>query len=237
MKIAMWSGPRNLSTAMMYSFGARSDCAITDEPFYASYLKLTGTEHPMREEVLASQSQDPQEVANHLISANPGGSPYWYQKHMAHHMVPGVPRDWMREVCNVFLIRHPARVIASYVAKREAVTLDDIGFRQQVDLYHDVKSRGGRPVVIDSSDIRANPTEMMEKLCHVIGVPWSPQMLSWPKGGHQDDGAWAPHWYGSVWNSAGFSGAEGQLPMLSGEMASLSARSMPYFEEMSAAKL
>ena len=125
-RIAMWSGPRNLSTAMMYSFAARGDCTVVDEPLYAAYLAKTGVRHPMQDAILRSQPND----ANAAISTmlEPISTPFQYQKHMTHHMTDAVPVAWMRDVRNVFLIRHPARVIASYAAKREAPTLDDLGF-------------------------------------------------------------------------------------------------------------
>lgn len=237
MKIAMWSGPRNLSTAMMYSFGARTDCAVVDEPFYAAYLAMTEIEHPMREEIMASQTQDPEQVAATLAGANPGARPFWYQKHMTQHMISGVPRDWMREVRNVFLIRHPARVIASYAAKRENPTLDDIGFRQQAELFDEVQGWDGDPIVIDSHDIRDDPAKMLEKLCDAIGVPWSPHMLNWPKGGHPDDGIWASHWYGAVWNSTGFAGPEGDLPEVPVHLNSVLEAALPYYNQMKASKI
>ena len=164
MRIAMWSGPRNLSTAMMYAFGNRGDCAVVDEPFYAAYLALTGLQHPMREEILESQSQEAIEVAQALVGPVPAAKPYFYQKHMTQHMIDGVPRDWMRQVTNVFLIRHPARVIASYAAKRENPVLDDIGFRQQAELFELCRSWGQDPVVVDSHDIRDDPATKLEQL-------------------------------------------------------------------------
>lgn len=237
MRIAMWSGPRNLSTAMMYSFGARSDCAVVDEPFYAAYLRMTGLDHPMREEILASQSQDPIEVAAGLCGSTPGARPFWYQKHMTQHMIPGVPRDWMREVRNVFLIRHPARVIASYAAKRENPTLDDIGFWQQAELFDEVQGWGGDPVVIDSHDIRDDPAGMLERLCDAIGLHYSPGMLSWPQGGHPQDGVWASHWYGAVWRSTGFAGPEGELPEVPEHLQPVLNAALPFYEKMKAIKL
>lgn len=237
MKIAMWSGPRNLSTAMMYAFGNRGDCAVVDEPFYAAYLAKTGLEHPMRDAILAAQPQDPATVATALAGPNPDGKAHWYQKHMTQHMITGVPRGWMRGVTNVFLIRHPARVIASYAAKRENPTLDDIGFRQQAELYREVLGFGGNPIVIDSHDIRENPRLMLEKLCVAVGLPFDLAMLSWPGGGHKDDGVWAPHWYGAVWNSTGFAGAEGPLPELEGDAAALVAQARPFYEELCAVKI
>ncbi|MEY8840516.1 HAD family hydrolase, partial [Cribrihabitans sp. XS_ASV171] len=200
-------------------------------------LAMTGLEHPMREDILAAQSQDAAEVAAQLCGPNPGARPFWYQKHMTQHMIPGVPRDWMRKAVNVFLIRHPARVIASYGAKRENPTLDDIGFRQQAELFDEVESWGGNPVVIDSHDIRENPALMLEMLCDRIGVPWSPRMLHWPRGGHPDDGVWAAHWYGSVWNSTGFAGPEGELPEVPEPLQPVLDAAMPHYEKMRAYRL
>ncbi|MBE1286014.1 MAG: HAD family hydrolase [Rhodobacteraceae bacterium] len=237
MRIAMWSGPRNLSTAMMYAFGNRSDCAVVDEPFYASYLAKTGLDHPMRDEILESQPQDPEVVSAYLSDAKPADKPHFYQKHMTQHMIDGVPRDWMRHVTNVFLIRHPARVIASYAAKRENPSLDDIGFRQQAELFDLVTSWGQKPVVIDSHDIRDDPHGMLEKLCDAIDLPFSPEMLTWPKGGHKDDGVWAAHWYGAVWNSDGFAAPEGAVPEIPDELQPVLDAAMPYYEQMKAQKI
>ena len=229
MRIAMWSGPRNLSTAMMYAFGARGDCAVSDEPFYAAYLTKTRLVHPMQDQILGSQPQDPDEVAAQCVGAIPGGHPHWYQKHMTHHMVPGFPTDWMDDMVNVYLIRHPARVIASYRAKRESPTLHDLGFPQQLDLFQ----RFPGPV-IDSSDIRANPSHMLQKLCAEIGLPWTDAMLRWPAGGHKDDGVWAPHWYEAVRASTGFAAAEPPVPT---ENGALMDAALPIYAEMSARKI
>jgi len=144
MRIAMWSGPRNLSTAMMYSFGARADFAIMDEPFYAPYLAVTGADHPMRDQIIGAHECDPAAVAQ---ACSEQGTPHLYMKHMPHHMVEGFPLDWAKDCVNIHLIRHPARVIASYAAKRDAPTLDDIGFVQQGALFQQL---GG--LVIDSTD-------------------------------------------------------------------------------------
>lgn len=227
MKIAMWSGPRNLSTAMMYSFGARTDCAVSDEPFYAAYLAATGIVHPMQDEILNSQPQDPNVVAADIAGATPNGKPHWYQKHMCQHMIDGFPLDWASEFKNIFLIRHPTRVIASYAAKREKPTLTDIGFPQQAALF---ERFGG--TVINSADIRANPTDMLTKLCAAIDLPYDEAMLNWPSGGHTSDGVWAKHWYASVWKSTGFAGAEPPLPTLQGDMADLCAQAMPFYDSL-----
>lgn len=233
MKIAMWSGPRNLSTAMMYAFGARSDCAVWDEPFYAAYLTATGLDHPMRNEIVAAGEPDADKVAARLIGKNPNGKAHFYQKHMTQHMINGVDRSWMAQVQNVFLIRHPARVIASYAKKRQGPTLDDIGFWQQAELFEACDN----PIVIDSHDIRDNPKVMLSALCDALGLAFDSGMLSWPAGGRVDDGTWAPHWYGAVHGSTGFAGAEAELPQLSGEYAALTEQALPYYEKLAAAKI
>ncbi len=237
MRIAMWSGPRNLSTAMMYAFAARPDCAVVDEPFYAAYLAKTGLAHPMRAEILAAQPQDPAEVEQALIGSIPAQKSHFYQKHMTQHMIPGMPRGWMSEVSNVFLIRHPARVVASFSAKYENPSIMDIGFLQQGELFDHVCALGGTPVVIDSSDIRRDPEKMLKRLCAAIGLDWTPAMLSWPSGGHADDGVWAAHWYGAVHRSTGFAPAEGPLPYLAPEAAALAEQAMDSYRKLAAEKL
>ena len=232
MRIAMWSGPRNLSTAMMYSFGARRDFAVVDEPFYAAYLSLTGLDHPMRDDILASQLTDPDEAIAGLLGPIPDGKPHFYQKHMSQHMIPGIARDWIGAVTNVFLIRHPARVAASFSAKYENPTLTDIGFVQQLELYEQLKEMGEDPAVIDSGDIRRDPEGMLRNLCDEIALQWDPAMLSWPKGGHPDDGVWAAHWYGAVHASTRFAPAEGGLPELTEAQEHLAKAAMPYYEPL-----
>ena len=237
MRIAMWSGPRNLSTAMMYAFGARGDFAVVDEPFYAAYLIQTGLNHPMRDEIIASQPTAPDEVIETLLGPIPGDKLHYYQKHMTQHMIEGMPRDWIAEVTNVFLIRHPARVAASFSAKYEHPTLADIGFTQQFDIYRQLQAGGHAPVVIDSADIRRNPEAFLRALCEAIGLSWDPAMLNWPEGGHPNDGVWAPHWYGAVHRSTGFAAAEGEMPALTADQAILAEAALPYYEPLFADRL
>ncbi|MFT7594374.1 MAG: hypothetical protein ACI8R4_001694 [Paracoccaceae bacterium] len=227
MRIAMWSGPRNLSTAMMYSFAARGDCAVRDEPFYAAYLKQTGLPHPMADEIIAAHESDPAQVAVACSGPIPGGKPHFYLKLMPHQMLDGMPMDWAEACVHVHLIRHPARVIASYGAKRADQTLDDIGFAQQMDLYNRL---GG--VIVDSQDIRENPDAMMRALCAEIGLPFTTDMLTWPAGGLTEDGVWARHWYGAVHKSTGFAGAEGPLPALTGALQTLCDAAMPAYQAL-----
>lgn len=227
MKIAMWSGPRNLSTAMMYAFAARPDFAVWDEPFYAAYLDQSGIDHPMRDEVLASHERDAQVVARQCSGPVPRGKLHFYMKHMAFHMLNNFPMDWASGCVNVHLIRHPARVIASYAAKREHPTLDDIGFRQQAEIYDQFPGP-----VIDSDDIRKNPERMLRMLCNAIDLPWNPAMLHWPAGPKSFDGAWAAHWYGAVHRSTGFAGPDGDLPLLEPDMRELEQAAFPYYHAM-----
>lgn len=221
MRIAMWSGPRNLSTAMMYAFGARGDFDVMDEPFYAPYLAASGAVHPMSEQILNAHETDPARVA---MMCQQHGSPHMYMKHMPHHMLADFPMAWAKDCINVHLIRHPARVIASYAAKREAPTLHDIGFAQQADVYAQL---GG--IVIDSTDIRARPEVMLRGLCDAIGLDFDPAMLKWPAGPRAQDGIWASHWYGAVHKSMGIAGAEGPLPDITGELRHVLDAAMPYY--------
>ena len=233
LRIAMWSGPRNLSTALMYAFAQRGDCAVWDEPFYAAYLEATGLNHPMRDAVIAAGEPDPDRVAAACKGPVPGGLAIHYQKHMTHHMIAGFPRAWMRACTNVFLIRHPARVVASYAKQREGATAADLGFIQQAELFDEVAAWSGTtPIVIDSDDIRADPEAALTRLCTALGLAFTRRMLRWPAGGNPADGAWAPHWYAAVHRSTGFAGAEGPLPALGGRYAELVEGAMPLYERL-----
>lgn len=237
-RIAMWSGPRNLSTAMMYAFAARGDCAVWDEPFYAAYLRTTGIDHPLTAEVITAGQPDPARVAQACLGPIPQLQSLFYQKHMTLHMIPGFDRGFMAGLTNVFLIRHPARVVASYALKRESPRLEDIGFVQQAELFDEVaQCLGHAPLVIDSADIRAKPMKSLQKLCTALGIPYTETMLSWPAGPKPYDGVWAPHWYNAVHASTGFGAAEGPLPHLTGAFARLADQAMPHYLALAAHKL
>lgn len=239
-RIAMWSGPRNISTAMMRAFGNRADTAAVDEPFYAAYLAATGLDHPMRDEVIAAGEPDPAAVARSMTDAPlPPGKSVQYQKHMTHHMIPAFPRGWLADVSNVFLIREPEAVLASYVRKRETVTLDDVGFRQQAEIFDAVADRLGRaPPVVESADILADPPGMLRALCAALALPFDPSMLRWPAGGRPEDGVWAPHWYGAAWRSTGFADQAGHEPAtLSADLAAIAARARPFHRKLAQHRL
>jgi hypothetical protein len=190
---------------MMRSFGARSDTAVIDEPFYAAYLATTGLGHPMREEVLASQPTDWRAVAAALVGPVPGGKAVYYQKHMTHHMTEDVGLEWMHHCRNAFLIRDPEEVLASYVQKRSDVTLADIGIVRQRELFEREADRlGDAPPVVDGADVLASPAATLAKLCEALGISFTDAMLHWPAGRRETDGAWAPAWYAAVEQSTGF---------------------------------
>lgn len=202
--IAMWSGPRNISTAMMRSFENRADTVVVDEPFYACYLHTSGMDHPMREEVIASQSTDWREVAAGL-SVDREGVAFVYQKHMTHHMLSQIDLDWAATMRNCFLIRDPASVVSSYVRKRDSVTEQDIGIKRQYQLYQDISSISGQEIpVIDTAAFLSNPERGLRSLCELLGVPFCENMLGWPVGRRSSDGVWASHWYQAVEQSTGF---------------------------------
>lgn len=232
-RIAMWSGPRNISTALMRAFENRPDCAVTDEPFYAAYLALSGIDHPMREEVLESQPTDWRTVADALAGPAPAGRPIWYQKHMTHHMLPEVGRDWMALCRNVFLIRHPARVLASYARKRAEVSLDDIGFVQQEALYdHALTLPGGPPPVIDADDLLQDPAGLLRALCTRLGIPFTTAMLAWPAGSRDSDGVWAAHWYDAVRRSTGFEKPRPQPDLADPGLRAIEREALPVYSRL-----
>ena len=225
-RIAMWSGPRNLSTALLRSFENRADCTVSDEPFYAAYLAETGLDHPLRAEVLASQPTDWREVTAGLSGPAPGGVALWYQKHMTHHMLPAFGRAWIDQCRNAFLIRDPSLVLASYVRSREDVTLADIGVVQQSELFDRVADRlGHAPPVIDAADVLADPARTLSALCKALDIAFDPAMLRWPAGRRNSDGVWAPAWYASVEASTGFAppGGEAAAPELPAKLAAIAA--------------
>ena len=217
----MWSGPRNLSTAMMRSFGSRADTVVTDEPFYGAYLKATGDPQAMADRVIADMDCDWSSVARTVTGPTPGSAPIWYQKHMAHHMVGPIAHDDLRGLTHAFLIRDPARVVASYAAKREAVRPEHLGTARQVDYFDREADRlGHAPPVIDSGDVSRDPETTLALLCEALGIAWDPAMLSWQTGIRDTDGIWAPHWYATVAASTGFAPPdEGELTLSPEEQA------------------
>lgn len=234
----MWSGPRNLSTAMMRSFSSRSDCQCIDEPYYAAWLNKTGADHPMRAEIMHHHETDPRVVSRALASGAHGQSPLQYEKHMTHHGGLNLLDFDFQGVRHAFLIRHPARVLASYAAKMPTVSLTAIGFAQQWALFDTIRTNtGGPPVVVDADTILAEPARLLAALCDALDIPFENNMLSWPTGPHPSDGVWAKHWYASIHASTGFGPAPGALPPVAPQHAHIAAQAMEIYERMAVYRL
>jgi hypothetical protein len=230
-RIAMWSGPRNISTAMMRSFENRADCEVVDEPFYAAYLAETGLDHPMRDEVLASQPTDWREVVRRLDRLD---APVVYEKQMAHHMLPPFGVEWTAARSNAFLIRDPAEVLASYVEKRGDVALQDIGVMRQREIFEREADRLGRaPPVVAGADVLADPPSVLKRLCAALGVAFDAAMLTWPAGRRKSDGVWAPAWYDQVERSTGFTmPSRAPYPPLPDALRRIADAARPHYEAM-----
>lgn len=204
LRIAMWSGPRNISTAMMRSWENRPDCVVVDEPFYACYLKETGIDHPMKEAVIASQSTDWRTVARQL-SQERCEAEVFYQKHMTHHMLAHVDLGWTRDLQHCFLIRDPKEVVNSYAQKRDTINVDDIGIVRQLELFEEITAITGQDIpVVDARRFLMDPRRTLSALCDHFGIVFYEEMLHWPAGRRDSDGVWAPHWYQAVERSTGF---------------------------------
>ncbi|MCK5275398.1 MAG: HAD family hydrolase [Alphaproteobacteria bacterium] len=201
----MWSGPRNVSTALLRSWGNRADCTVWDEPLYAHYLTRYQPDHPGVPEIIAAHETDWHKVVETILGPVPGGKAIHYQKHMAHHMLPHIDDGWLAGVSNAFLIRDPAEVLLSMSKVMETVTLQDTGFADQYRLFERVREMTGEtPPVIDARDIGTDAEGTLRALCAALKVPFDPAMLSWPPGPRASDGVWAKYWYGNVNKSAGF---------------------------------
>jgi hypothetical protein len=204
-RIAMWSGPRNISTAMMRAWGNRDDTVVIDEPFYAYYLQATGRHHPGAAEVIATGETDWRKIVERLTGPMPNGKQIFFQKQMTHHLLHGIDREWLSAVTNCFLIRDPREVINSYIKKREDPTVEDLGFVQQGEIFDLVRTRTNAvPPVVDAKHVLQNPERILRLLCEATGVEFSESMLSWPPGLRDTDGIWARHWYGEVAKTTSF---------------------------------
>jgi len=239
LRLAMWSGPRNVSTAFMRAWENRPDTMVVDEPFYAHYLQVTGLQHPGREEVLSRHETDWQRVVEALLAPVPPGVEVLYQKQMSHHLLPHMGREWLAAMTHAFLIRDPAPMLASLEDKLGRFDLAATGLPQQVEIFEDVLRRTGRaPPVVDAADLLAAPEAILRALCAALAVPFSPRMLSWPPGPRPTDGAWAPHWYHRVERSTGFEApAAAPAPQLSPRLAELEAQCRPLYERLRAHRL
>ena len=204
LRVAMWSGPRNISTALMRSFGSRADTSVCDEPLYAFYLSRRAVNHPGRDEIVARCECDWRKVARFLTGPVPAGRAVFYQKHMAHHLLPEVEREWMEALVHAFLIRDPREMLLSLAKVTPDASALDTGLPQQLELFETIRAQTGRPPpVIDARDVLEDPAGLLRALCVALGIEFTPAMLRWEPGLRDTDGIWAPHWYGEVAKSTG----------------------------------
>ena len=230
----MWSGPRNVSTALMRSWGNRDDTLVVDEPFYAHYLRVTGLEHPGRDEVIEHHESDWRRVVDSLFARAPDGVAILYQKQMSHHLLAQMGREWLDGMTHAFLIRDPRPMLASLGEKLGGFDLDATGLPQQVEIFDHVIRRTGRvPPVVDSADLLARPEPVLRALCDALGVPFSDRMLTWPAGPRTTDGVWARYWYDRVERSTRFESPAAEAAVaLSPQAAAIEARCRPLYERL-----
>ncbi len=233
LRLAMWSGPRNISTAMMRAWGNRPDTFVCDEPLYAHYLKVTGIDHPGREEVIAHHETDWRKVVAWLTGPVPQGRAVFYQKHMAHHLLPDISRDWLDSLTHSFLIRDPREMLTSLVKNLPHPRLADTGLPQQLELVEFVRARTGRtPPILDARDVLENPRGMLERLCAAVGVAFDECMLSWPPGRRDTDGIWAKYWYDAVEKSTGFQPYRPKQDAVPREQTTLLNQCVAHYEQL-----
>ncbi len=233
----MWSGPRNLSTAMMRAWENRADTEVWDEPFYGPYLHATGAPHPHASEVIAAQGKAWEPIAEACRGPAPGGAAIFFQKHMTHHMLDHLSLGWMADVSNAFLIRRPEAVLNSYLHSRATAKAEDLGYARQCELVDHVINSGHTPLIIEASDLLKAPREMLAALCDALAVPFDECMLSWPAGPRDSDGVWAKHWYASVWASTGFAPYRATAVTVPQAYADVVTMCRPYYERLYAMRL
>jgi hypothetical protein len=230
-RISMWSGPRNISTAFMYSFHHRGDCFVIDEPYYAYYLEKTGLNHPCRAEILADQENDADLVTIDLIRKD-FGSKYLFMKNMPHHMVD-LDLSFVAAFENFFLIREPREMILSYIQKIPAPNMSDLGLDMQFQLFESLCEAGITPAVVDSFELLSNPRGVLEDLCIRLGIPFIEKMIQWPAGAIEQDGVWADYWYANVHASQGFAPAiKRDVSDFPESLESLAQECEYYYQEM-----
>ncbi|GAA2631086.1 branched chain amino acid aminotransferase [Paractinoplanes durhamensis] len=216
----------------MRSFGSRADTVVVDEPLYAHYLAVTGIDHPGRAEIMASQPRRWEDVAGALTGPLPGDPAVYYQKHMTHHLLPAIGREWLGALTHAFLIRDPGHVVASYARVRGEPTLEDLGYPQQAEIF---RAYGGP--VVDAADVLRDPAGTLGRLCDALGIGFDPAMLAWPPGPRDDDGVWAPHWYASVWKSTGFAPYDPSPAEVPDRLRPLVEAARPYYDELALHRL
>ena len=231
-RINFWSSPRNISTALMYSFAQRADLRVVDEPLYAHYLlrQTTDADHPGREAILASQENDGELVVREMLQKDYGAAGVLF-KQMTHHLVD-LDRGFMRKMNNVLLIRDPRAILASFSKVVDEVTAEDIGLPQQHALFRELSAEGTPPIIVDARRLLLDPAGVLEKLCTALGLEYTDRMLRWSAGARPEDGVWAPYWYANVHKSTGFQPYQEKTYHLSPRLERIAERCAPLYAEL-----
>lgn len=230
-RICLWSGPRNISTALMYSFAQRNDTKVVDEPLYAHYLKNTPADsyHPMAKEVLNSMEQDGKKVIKEMLFDT--SKPILFSKQMTHHLV-GLDLSFLKNTINIILTRDPVEMLPSFAKEIEHPVMSDVGYAQHIDLLYYLNSIGQKPIILDSKQVLLNPEKALKKLCDSIHIPFDTNMLKWEKGARKEDGIWAKHWYENVHNSNGFIPYKTKQEAFPEHLKSLLDECIPHYEKL-----
>ena len=237
-RVAMWSGPRNISTALMYAFANRPDCYATDEPLYAHYLATTGVAHPGADEVIAHGETDWRKVVAQLQAEAPDGSQIWYQKHMCHHIIDAVDLHWVGSMRHCFLIRDPREVLLSLSKKTDAIDAWATGLPQQARIVDAVRQATGKqPLIVDSRDILLDPARMLQQICEGLDISFDAAMLAWEAGPKRCDGTWARHWYDAAWKSTGFAAYRPKSSKLPAALAGVLEEVQPIYNTLAADRI
>ena len=229
--ICLFSGPRNISTALMYSFAQRGDMRVIDEPLYGHYLRITGAPHPGRETVISSMNCDGDSVMRELMALAIASTPvHLFMKHMTHHLVD-LDLSFLTATRNVFLIRDPRDMLPSLTVQLPQARLADTGLERQWQLYTELVACGQRPAILDARELLTDPNSVLRQLCTRLGLEFSTAMLSWEAGSRPEDGVWAPYWYHSVHASTGF-GRYTPKTDFPAHLESLLADCEPWYEKL-----
>lgn len=230
-RISLWSGPRNVSTALMYAFAGRADTRVVDEPLYAHYLRVSGADHPGRDDVLAAQDPDGERVVRDVLLGLDGDRPVHFFKQMAHHLVE-LERGFLRRTLNVLLVRDPREMLPSLTVQLPRATLADTGLAVQSGLYDELVALGQDPPVLDAARLLRDPERVLRALCERLAIEWDPAMLAWPRGPRPEDGVWAPHWYHNVHRSTGFEPYRPKSEPFPARLEALLADCRPHYERL-----
>lgn len=230
LRISVWSGPRNVSTALMYAFAQRPDTAVVDEPLYGHYLKVTGAEHPGRKHLMKVLDKDAARVINNTILGF-NGKPVYFIKNMCHHLVD-LDESFLDQLTNLLLIRDPREMLPSLVNQLPNPVLRDTGLDKQIELFKKLRSNGVDTFVFDSKDVLLNPEGMLTEFCRFVGIPFYKEMLYWEAGARPEDGPWAPYWYHNVHKSTGFGTYEPKNEKIRPDLEPLMDECVAIYEEL-----